>query len=96
VKFLKKLADPAALGDDMSNRTVLSLSAGPGHRGLALRGPRDQIVAKEDAEAGGGASGVWAASPVGVGIAGETVDGAGANVVSEPEVSSSNPGGRVN
>jgi hypothetical protein len=36
VKFLKKMADPSALGDDMSNRTVLSLSAGPGHRGLGF------------------------------------------------------------
>jgi hypothetical protein len=36
VKLLKKLADPAALGDDVSYRTVLSLGVGPGHRSLAL------------------------------------------------------------
>jgi hypothetical protein len=51
MELLKKLADPAALGDNVSNCAVLGLSAGPGHCGLALRRPREQVVAEEDAEA---------------------------------------------
>ena len=34
VELLKKLSQPASLGDNMSNRSVLGLRTGPGYRGL--------------------------------------------------------------
>ena len=34
VELLKKLPQPAALGDDVSNRPVLGLRTRPGYRGL--------------------------------------------------------------
>ena len=51
VELLKKLPQPAALGGNVSNRPVLGLRTGPGHRGLSLGRPGHQDVAKEDAEA---------------------------------------------
>ena len=51
MKFLKELAQPATLGDHMSNIPVLGLRTGLGHRGLSLGRPGHQAVAKEDAEA---------------------------------------------
>jgi hypothetical protein len=71
---------PTALGHDMSNRAILSLSAGTRHRRLALGGPRDQVVAEEDVVARRRAPGVWTARPVHVGVRGEGVDRPGAEV----------------
>ena len=51
MKFLKELAQPATLGDHMSNSPVLGLRTGPGHRGLSFGRPGHQAVSKEDAEA---------------------------------------------
>jgi hypothetical protein len=36
MELLKQLADPAALGDGVGDRTVLGLGAGPGDGGLSL------------------------------------------------------------
>ena len=44
VEILKKLPQPAALGDNVSNRPVLGLRIGPGYRGLPFGRPRHQIV----------------------------------------------------
>jgi hypothetical protein len=74
VELLEKLTKPIALGDGMRNRAVLSLSTGTGHRRLALGGPRDQIVAEDDAVAGHRAPGVWTARPVRVEVRGEGVN----------------------
>jgi hypothetical protein len=64
VEFLQQLADPTALGNSMSNNPILGLSARLGHSGLALGRPRNQVVAEEDAEAGGRASRVRTPSPI--------------------------------
>jgi hypothetical protein len=62
--LLEKLAQPAALGDGMGDSVILSIGARPGHRGLTLGGPGDQVVAKKDVEAGGRALGVRTPCPV--------------------------------
>ena len=80
VELLEKLTKPTPLAHGMGNRAVLSLSTGTGHRRLALGGPRDQIVAEEDAVAGCRAPGVWTARPVHVGVRGEGVNRPGAEV----------------
>ena len=59
---------------------ILSLGAGARHRRLALGGPRYHVVAKEDAETGGGAACVRATGLVSVGVGSELVDGAGAQL----------------
>ena len=51
MKFLKELAQPATLGDHMSNSPVLGLRTGPGHRGLPFGRPGHQAVSEEDAKA---------------------------------------------
>jgi hypothetical protein len=68
MELLEKLAQPATLGDGMGDSAILSLGARPGHRGLTLGGPGDQVVAKKDAEAGGRASGVRNCHPKEVGV----------------------------
>ena len=50
MKLLKKLAKPATLGRSMGHSTILHLGARTGDGGLMLGGPRDRIVAEEDAE----------------------------------------------
>ena len=80
VELLEKLTKPTTLDHDMGNRVVLSLSTGTGHRRLVLGGPRDQVVAEEDAVAGRRAPGVWTARPVRVGVRGEGVDRPGVEV----------------
>jgi hypothetical protein len=41
MELLQELADPATLGDSVSNNPIPSLSTRPGHRGLAFGGPRN-------------------------------------------------------
>jgi hypothetical protein len=77
VKLLKKLPQPAALGDDMSHSSVLRLRTGGR--------PRDEIVAEVDAEARGGASRVGAASPIRIRVCSEGLDRADAQVKTEGE-----------
>ena len=50
MEFLKKLPQPAALGDDVSNRPVLGLRTEPGYRGLPFGRPGHQVVSQEDTE----------------------------------------------
>ena len=50
MEFLKKLPQPAALGDNVSNRPVLGLRIGLGYRGLSFGRPRQHIVSQEDTE----------------------------------------------
>lgn len=83
VKLLKKLVNPATLGDNMSHRPVLSLSTGPRHCGLALGRPGNQVVAKENAEAGGRASRVWTASPIHIRVSGKGLNEANGDVESK-------------
>jgi len=71
VQFLQELAKPGCLSNAVGNSPVFGLGAGPRDGGLALGGPRDEAVAEEDCIPGGGAMGVGAASPVGVGVDGE-------------------------
>ena len=75
VEFLEQLAQPAALDHNVGDCTVLCFGTGARHRRLALGGPRHQVVAEVDAEAGGGAARVWVAGPVSVGVGSELVDG---------------------
>jgi hypothetical protein len=63
VEFLH-LADPAALGNSVSKSLILDLNARPGHRGLALGRPRNQVIAEEDGEAGDRATRVRTPSPI--------------------------------
>ena len=51
VELLKKLPQPAALGDNVSNRPVLGLRTGPGYRGLSFGRPGHQAVSQKDTEA---------------------------------------------
>ena len=51
VELLKKLPQPAALGDNVSNRSVLGLHTGPGYRGLPFGRPGHQVVSQKDTEA---------------------------------------------
>ena len=44
MEFLKKLPQPATLGDDVSNRPVLGLRTRPGYHGLPFGGPGHQVV----------------------------------------------------
>ena len=83
--LLQKLPHPAALSDDMRGGAVFNLSAGARDRGLAFEGPRHQIVAEEDAEADDGVAGVRAACLVSIGVGGDLVDGAGAQVEVDEE-----------
>jgi len=85
VKLLKKLPQPAALGDDMSHSSVLRLHTGAGDGGLSLGRPRDEIVAEVDAEAGGGASRVGAANPICIRVCSEGLDRADTQVKTEGE-----------
>ena len=78
--LLQKLPHPAALSDDMRGGAVFNLSAGARDRGLAFEGPRHQIVVEKDAEVGGGAAGVQAACLVSIGLGGDLVDGAAAQM----------------
>ena len=50
MEFLK-LPQPAAFGDDVSNRPVLGLRTGPGYRGLPFGRPGHQAVSQKDTEA---------------------------------------------
>ena len=50
VEILKKLPQPAALGDNVSNRSILGLRTGPGYRGLPFGRPGHQVVSQEDTE----------------------------------------------
>jgi len=80
VEFLEQLTQLAALGHNVGHCTVLCFGTGARHRRLALGGPRHQVVAEVDAEAGGGAARVGAAGLVSVGVGNELVDGTGAQV----------------
>ena len=68
VKFLKKLAQLATLGDSMGDGAILSLRAGAGNYSLAFGRPGDKVVTEVDAVAEGGVSRVGTTSPVGVGV----------------------------
>jgi hypothetical protein len=59
---------------------ILCLDAGAEHRGLALGGLGNQSVTEIDAEAGGGSSRVWAASPINVRVGSQFIDRPDANV----------------
>lgn len=85
VELLEQLSKPAALGHNVSHSSILCLGAGAGHRSLTFGGPGNQIVAKIDAEAGGGSSRVWAACPVSVRVGSQFVDRPGANVETRGE-----------
>jgi len=50
VELLKKLPQPEALGNNVSNYLVLSLRTGPGYRGLPFGRPGHQVVSQEDIE----------------------------------------------
>src|SRR5438105_12904608 len=64
-EFLEKLAQPAALSNDMGDGSVFGLGVGARDGRLSLRRPGDQIIAKIDAIAGSGPAGVRTACPVG-------------------------------
>jgi len=51
MKLLEKLAQPTTLCDDVGDGSVLRFSTREGDCGLALGGPRHQVVAEEDTEA---------------------------------------------
>jgi hypothetical protein len=51
VKLVEKLAQLTTLGDDVGDGSVLRFSTGAGDCGLALGGPRHQVIAEEEAEA---------------------------------------------
>jgi len=50
VELLKKLPQPEALGNNVSNYLVLGLRTGPGYRGLPFGRPGHQVVSQEDIE----------------------------------------------
>jgi hypothetical protein len=62
--------EAVAPSHNLRNGTVFCLSIGAGNRGLVFGGPRHQILAEEDAKAGGGAGSVGAARPVSIGVGG--------------------------
>ena len=64
VELAKKLSKPGALGHGIGDAAVFRLCARSGDDGLPLGGPRNKGVAEEDAEPGGGPTGVGAACPV--------------------------------
>ena len=68
MKLMEELPDLAGFSDYISNSTVLSLSARAGDRVLPLGGPRDEVVAEVDTEAGRRSASVGTAGPVGVGV----------------------------
>lgn len=71
MKLLKKMPQPTALSNGMSNGMVLGLCTRAGHRCLAFGGPRHQVVTEINAVAGRRAPRVRTAGPVGVGVGGE-------------------------
>jgi hypothetical protein len=52
MKLLKQLTKPTGLSNSVRNCTILSLRARTRDRSLSFGGPRDQVVAKEDAVTG--------------------------------------------
>jgi hypothetical protein len=66
LKLEKKLSKPAALGDDMSHSTVLSLDTGAGHRGLPIGGLGHQSPGcrRNRHSSQGGTASVGTASPI--------------------------------
>lgn len=67
MELLKELAEPVHFSHAVGNDTVLSLSVGIGGHMLALEGPGDEVVPKENDVAKGGPLGLWAACPVSIG-----------------------------
>jgi hypothetical protein len=86
-QFLEELSKPAALSDNVGDDSIFCFRAGSRHSVLPLRRPRHQIVADEDAELGGGATGVGEPCPIGVRV-GDQVVVRRVSMQSKPEVSS--------
>ena len=82
-KLVQKLAQPTRLGHDIGHGPVFRLRAGPGDGLLPLGGPRDEIVADEDAVARRGLAGVRTTRPVGVRVCDEAVVGGAPEVKAE-------------
>jgi hypothetical protein len=78
MELLEKLAQPAALSNSMGDNMILCFSTGVRDSVLSLGEPGYQVIAEEDAEAGGGATHVRAAHPVSVRVGGELANRSGA------------------
>ncbi|WVZ52293.1 hypothetical protein U9M48_003369 [Paspalum notatum var. saurae] len=76
MELLKKPTKPTTLG----NNSVLSLTTGAGDRGLALGGPRDQVIAEEDIVAESRVLGVGTPCPVCVRVRSKGLGQRGAEV----------------
>jgi hypothetical protein len=79
MKLLKKLAQPAAFSNSVSNCLIFCLSTGTGNSSLSLRRPRDQSITEKDTVARGRAPRIRAASPINIRIRREGVDWTSAN-----------------
>src|SRR6185503_15361473 len=80
MELLEQLTKPTSLSNSVRNNTILSLRTRTRDRSLSFGGPRDQVVTEEDAVARSGAPRVRATSPISIGVGGQTVDAANANV----------------
>ena len=79
VELLEQLMQPTTLGHNMCHCTVFDFGTGARYHHLTLGGPRHHVT-EVDAEAGGGAVRVGAASPVSVGVGSELINSAGAQL----------------
>jgi hypothetical protein len=68
MNLLEQLSQPNDFSNAVCNSPIFSLGAGPGDGGLPLGRPGDQAVPEENCIAGGGATGVRAASPISVSV----------------------------
>ena len=76
-QLLEQLTESRAFGNGVGHCAILSLGTRAGDYGLSLGGPRDQRRPKVDTVPRSGASCVWAASPVRIGIGDEVGRGGG-------------------
>jgi hypothetical protein len=67
-ELMQELEQPGGLSHTIGDGTVLGFGARAGDDSLPLGRPGDQVVPEEHGIARRGATSVWAASPVGVGV----------------------------
>ena len=68
VELHQELAKPGHLCHAVSHGAILGLGTGAGDHRLSLGRPRDKVAPEEDSVARGGATSVWTASLISVGV----------------------------